>query len=122
MTSPVQAIALANQASGRLADIRIIAACAAGLLTLSASPVRAHDAPTGWSYPFACCSGYDCRAVSAKAISEKPEGYVINGTGEMVAMDDTRLRKSPDGDYHWCSVAGLDDSRTICLFVPPNAF
>jgi hypothetical protein len=88
----------------------------------------AHDAkptaarPQGWSYPFACCSGYDCRAVSSKQISERPEGYVIKGTGEVVAYSDARLKNSPDGEYHWCSVAGADDSRTICLFVPPRSY
>lgn len=91
-------------------------------------PAAAHDAkptaakPRGWSYPFACCSGYDCREVSSKQISERPEGYVIRGTGEVVAYSDGRLKDSPDGEYHWCSVAGADDSRTICLFVPPRSY
>ena len=93
-----------------------------------AGSAAAHDAkptaarPQGWSYPYSCCSGYDCREVSSKAISERPEGYVIRGTGEVVAYSDTRLKNSPDGEYHWCSVAGLDDTRTICLFVPPHSF
>ena len=88
----------------------------------------AHDAkptaarPQGWSYPFSCCSGYDCREVSSKQVSERPEGYVIQGTGEVVAYSDARLKDSPDGEYHWCSVAGADDSRTICLFVPPRSY
>ncbi len=88
----------------------------------------AHDAmptaaqPDGWSYPFACCSGYDCREVSNKAISERPEGYVINGTGEVVGYADARIKQSPDGEFHWCSVAGSNDGRTICLFVPPRGF
>jgi len=97
---------------------------AAGTPVLAA----AHDAkptaarPQGWSYPFACCSGIDCREVSSKQISERPEGYVIRGTGEVVAYSDARLKNSPDGEYHWCSVAGADDSRTICLFVPPRSY
>lgn len=88
----------------------------------------AHDAlptaakPQGWSYPFYCCSGYDCRAVPQTAISERPEGYVIKGTGEVVTYRDTRLKVSPDGEYHWCSVAGANNSKTICLFVPPRAY
>jgi hypothetical protein len=85
-------------------------------------PASAHDALRGWSYPYACCSGYDCREVASKAIKERPEGYVIKGTGEVVAYNDKRLRISPDGGYHWCSVAGANDSRTICLFVPPRSF
>jgi hypothetical protein len=52
-----------------------------------ARPVSAHEAlltaakPLGWSYPHSCCSGIDCRQVSEQAINERPEGYVINGTG-----------------------------------------
>ncbi|RLP25389.1 hypothetical protein D8676_13260 [Mesorhizobium sp. YM1C-6-2] len=101
---------------------------AAILATGMSSLALAHDAkptaarPQGWSYPFSCCSGYDCREVSSKAISERPEGYVIKGTGEVVAYSDGRLKDSPDGEYHWCSVAGADDSRTICLFVPPRSY
>lgn len=82
----------------------------------------AHDAPTGWRYPFSCCSGFDCRPVDAKAISERPEGYVIQNTGEVVRYSDARLKNSPDGEFHWCSVAGAQDSRTICLFVPPRSY
>ena len=85
-------------------------------------PAPAHDAPTGWSYPFKCCSGVDCRPVSEKSISERPEGYVIQSSGEVVAYQDTRVKDSPDGEYHWCSLQGADDSRTICLFVPPKAY
>lgn len=89
---------------------------------------HSHDAeptaakPQGWSYPFSCCSGYDCREVSSKAIGERPEGYVIKGTGEVIAYSDPRIKDSPDGATHWCSVAGADNSRTICLFVPPRSY
>lgn len=91
-------------------------------------PARAHDAlptvhkPLGWSYPHSCCSGIDCRQVSEQAISEGAEGYVINTTGEVVAYKDSRVKNSPDGVYHWCSVAGANDSKTICLFVPPKGY
>ncbi|PSM18526.1 hypothetical protein [Nitratireductor sp. StC3] len=74
----------------------------------------AHD----W-YPFACCSNFDCRAVGA--VKERPEGYVVP-SGEVVPMTDKRVRHSPDGLFHWCTVAGKDDGKTICLFVPPRAF
>ena len=107
----------------------LISGFAAAILAVGMpGPAAAHDAkptaarPQGWSYPFSCCSGYDCREVSSKAISEKPEGYVIKGTGEIVAYSDGRLKNSPDGEYHWCSVAGADDSRSICLFVPPRSY
>lgn len=101
---------------------------AAAFPAFLALPAAAHEAmptaaqPNGWTYPFACCSGYDCREVSDKAISERPEGYVIKGTGEVVGYADARVRQSPDGEYHWCSVAGSNEGRTICLFVPPRGF
>lgn len=97
-------------------------------VVMSAAVAAAHDAkptaakPSGWSYPFSCCSGYDCREVPQAAISERPDGYVIRGTGEVVAYSDARLKDSPDGEYHWCSVAGANDGRTICLFVPPRSY
>ena len=104
-------------------------AIAASLLLLPTSlPVVAHDAiptaamPQGWSYPFSCCSGIDCREVSSKAISEKPDGYVIAGTGELVSYSDKRVKESPDGEFHWCSIDGKADTKTICLFVPPRAY
>ena len=98
------------------------------LLVLTISYAFSHEAeptaaqPQGWSYPFSCCASYDCREVPDTAIGERPEGYVIKKTGEVLAYSDARLRDSPDGVYHWCSVAGADDSRTICLFVPPRGF
>ena len=103
--------------------LRLLAA-AIPCLTASVAglPARAHEAPKGWNYPYSCCSGYDCREVSSKAIGEGPKGYVIKGTGEVVSYSDARLKNSPDGEYHWCSVAGADDTRTICLFVPPHSF
>lgn len=83
---------------------------------------KAHDAPSGWSYPFSCCSNQDCRPVASKAVSEKPQGYMINVTGEVVPYADKRIRISPDGEFHWCSVAGEEKSRTLCLFVPPHSY
>lgn len=112
----------------RMSQVLIIPTLVCILTAGAFAPAVAHDAkptaarPLGWSYPFSCCSGYDCRAVSSQQIGERPEGYVIEGTGEVLAYSDARLKDSPDGEYHWCSVAGADDSRTICLFVPPRSF
>lgn len=104
----------------------------AGAAALSATflifPAAAHDAiptavkPQGWSYPLACCSGYDCRKVSQSEIRERPEGYVIASTGEVIPMTDGKVKMSPDGEFHWCSRGGRDDGDTICLFVPPRGF
>lgn len=91
-------------------------------LSFISVPAPAHQAKSGWAYPYACCSNKDCREIPADLVSERPEGYVLEPTGEVVGYSDHRVRQSPDGVYHWCSVAGKDNSRTICLFVPPRLF
>ena len=102
--------------------LRRSGAALAFMLPLSGLPAAAHDATTGWAYPLAGCSGIDCREVSAEAIIEGPEGYVIKVTGEVIPMTSRKVRDSPDGVFHWCSVKGKPDGATICLFVPPRAF
>ena len=109
--------------------LRLAAAVVVGAwVLLVASEARTHDAlataaqPQGWSYPFSCCSGYDCREVAYNAIGERPEGYLIKGTGEVITYTDSRIKNSPDGVFHWCSAAGASDGHTICLFVPPRGF
>lgn len=105
-----------------------VAAWAVLTLLVFALKAEAHDAlptaskPLGWSYPFSCCAGYDCRTVPATAIIEGARGYEIRRTGELIDMSDTRIKDSPDGEFHWCSVAGAEDGKTICLFVPPRGF
>lgn len=113
------------QPAGRL----LCSLSATGALALLASPAFAHDAvptaarPLGWSYPFACCANYDCRATHTGEVLERPEGYVIAGTGEVVPMTDRRVKDSPDGQFHWCAhQSGLDAGHTICLFVPPRSY
>ena len=104
-------------------EIRGLSACAALLASALAIPADAHEAPSGWRYPWECCSKMDCQMVAAQAISERPTGYVINRTGEVVAYADKRIRNSPDGEYHWCAhQSGRSAGETICLFVPPKGF
>lgn len=97
-------------------------------LLLASSATMAHDAtptaakPNGWKYPFSCCSDYDCREVPQTKVMERPEGYVIASTGEVIPYSDKRIKDSPDGVTHWCSKGGADDGKTICLFVPPKGY
>lgn len=96
---------------------------ALSLPLFAALPALGHDSVKGWAYPYSCCANHDCKEMSTRAISEKPEGYVVNDTGEVVAYADRRIRESPDGLFHWCAhQAGIDAGRTICLFVPPRAY
>jgi hypothetical protein len=108
------------------AFVALAALVPVSILSLPASAheaVNASGQPTGWKYPWACCSNMDCKMLESKAVSERPEGYVIQDTGEVVAYADKRVKDSPDGEYHWCAhQAGLDAGHTICLFVPPKGF
>lgn len=104
----------------------LVVMLAAGVLLFAVVFASSHEAttvsgrPLGWSYPFSCCSGYDCRPV--EDVKETATGYVVR-TGEVIAYQgDVRLKDSPDGMFHWCSVAGAEDGRTICLYAPPRGF
>jgi hypothetical protein len=104
-----------------------IAAFLLFLTPWTAVPAGAHEAPMGWTYPLSCCSNYDCKQVTgghaSGEVREAPGGYVIAGTGEVVPYQDKRIRRSPDGAFHWCAhQAGVDAGRTICLFVPDRGF
>lgn len=104
-----------------------------GFLVLTwAVTARAHEAtntagqPLGWVYPWSCCSQMDCRPVSSPPngdVEERPEGYVIRSTGEVIPYADKRVKDSPDGTFHVCAhQAGIDAGHVICLFVPPRGF
>jgi len=125
MSAAIVRSARAVQPAGRL----LFSLFVIGAIAVLTAPALAHDAkptaakPQGWSYPFACCANYDCRTTHTGEVLEKPEGYVIAGTGEVVPMSDKRVKDSPDGDFHWCAhQAGLDAGKTICLFVPPRSY
>jgi hypothetical protein len=111
-----------------ISKIRPVSRPIAGLLSIAtavvgmATAAEAHKAPAGWTYPQYCCSNQDCREVSHDAIRERPEGYVVAQTGEVLPYSDSRLKDSPDGEFHWCSAGGADAGRTICLFVPPRSY
>lgn len=94
------------------------------LISVAACPtsVGAHDAPSGWAYDASCCSSIDCREISSSNLTEGPTGYLIAISNETVPYGDKRIKDSPDGHVHWCTVNGRDDARTICLYVPPRSY
>lgn len=81
------------------------------------TPARSHD----W-YPVECCSGQDCRPVSAASVRAGPQGYVLQSSGETVGYGDARIRVSPGEHFHWCNAGGTTRGHTICLFVPQQMF
>lgn len=93
-------------------------------LFLSPIPAMAHDAPSGWSYPPECCSTTDCREIASSAVKEVWNGYLItlSTKQEVVPYGSYKIRNSPDGMFHWCTLGGGNDGNTLCLFVPPRSF
>lgn len=94
----------------------------AAIAALNPGQAQAHDAASGWTYPYECCSDQDCRPIAESAVREGHDGYLIHSSGEVVVYSDARVRRSPDGVWHWCSNGGRANGRTICLFVPPKLF
>lgn len=97
--------------------ILIVFTALAAVMALSLQ-ARAHEAPSGWSYPHSCCHNQDCREVAPGFVEERPEGYVIVQTGEVIPMTHRKVRVSPDGKWHWCSTMGEPNGQTICLYAP----
>lgn len=78
----------------------------------------AHEAPSGWAYDAACCSGRDCRPVTPGEVTAGPRGFEVAPTGEIIPYGDRKLRPSGDGTTHRCMVGGNATSPTICIYVP----
>lgn len=88
------------------------------ILAWSVTFALAHQAPSGWFYPYICCSNMDCREVPPGFIRETPMGFQISTTGELIPYNDKKVHNSPDGKWHWCSRSGQDTTPTICIFAP----
>jgi hypothetical protein len=81
-------------------------------------PARAHEAPSGQSYSFSCCSDKDCAPLPEGAVQTVPGGYSVEG--EFIANNDERLRPSTDGGYHICRYSPQRiGSKIRCLYTPP---
>lgn len=111
------------------------------LLTLLAaltigSAALSHDAPSGWAYSAACCSGYDCAEVKLATVKPTPEGWQITlepgdhpmidaSFTELVPYKDKRIKESGDEMFHACIVAyrrgtpQASPPKLRCLYVPP---
>jgi hypothetical protein len=95
---------------------------AAALVAAMAVKGWAHQAPTGWAYPFECCAGIDCAEIPANAVKETPDGYRVTlspGEHPMVkapfaaVVPYASARSAPDGAYHICLSAQL---KVLCFF------
>lgn len=107
----------------------VVLAIAGAFFVLLLGIAMAHEAedvngqPLGWLYGYECCSGVDCSVSGDKAISEIPEGYRIELTGEVIPYGDKRIKQSRDEFFHRCTPGGIATApRSICLYVPDRGF
>jgi hypothetical protein len=108
-----------------LAASRTVAA-AALLFVLPIPLGQAHEAASGWSYPWECCSATDCWEVGTGG----PEPDPVPSPGGWKLADGTVVpfhlaRASPDGRFHLCRKGGQPTGAVIrpherpaCLWVP----
>ena len=98
------------------------------MLSVAASGPRAHQAASGWDYPFECCSGADCAQIGADAVQESQPGFVVTimpGGHPMwpserreplvLSIPYQKARLSPDGRWHLCI---NDAGELLCFFSP----
>lgn len=99
----------------------------AAVTFMLSQPARGHDAPSGWSYDLACCSGTDCAPIDSDHVSLSAEGYTVTvapGDHPLITVpttyffpfEDTRVRFAPDGMYHLC-VSAITQTG-LCLYSP----
>lgn len=100
------------------------------MLAPGAMEACAHEAPSGWEYPFACCSGVDCARIDASAVRASPPGFVVTvapGRHPMwpaqrrepliLEIPYEKARHSPDGLWHLC----IDEAGQLLCFFSPDA-
>jgi len=98
------------------------------MLAAGTTHTRAHQAPTGWDYPFECCSEADCAPIDASAVREIRTGFVVTiapGRHPMwpterreplvLEIPHQNTRQSPDGFWHLCI---NDAGELLCFFAP----
>lgn len=109
-----------------------------GMWLLTTAIAGAHEAPSGWRYPYNCCHDNDCAQIPDAAVERTATHYVVRLTPadhpmltrsmswHVMATSD-QLRDSEDGHYHACisgeapdgyQMSGPAEHRLICLFVP----
>lgn len=86
---------------------------------LSTASAAAHDAPSGWSYGFECCSSMDCFEEQDQNVELASGGFRIKSTGELIPYTDKRVKMSKDAKYHRCTRLGDPKMpKSICIYVP----
>lgn len=99
-------------------------------LAVGADAARAHQAPSGWTYEYACCGMHDCAPIRPEQVRTTRGGYVVtvpSGSHPQIGPDHPTItvtipyngvKPSQDGDYHLCLAAS--DKRVLCFYAPPG--
>ena len=88
---------------------------ALGLLLIAAAigTARGHS-----FYDLDCCHDRDCAPVADGAVVEDAAGFLVVATGQRVDRGSPKVRLSPDGRWHLCTLGGVPDGAILCLYVP----
>lgn len=109
--------------------MRPLALIAMALVLMSgARDTRAHQAQSGWDYPFECCSGADCAQLDPRAVKANPSGFIVlvapgqhpvwpmeRRKSLVLEIPYRKARLSPDGKWHLCI---NDAGDMLCFFAP----
>lgn len=83
-------------------------------------PAKAHDAPSGWTYPIECCDDRDCERIDTADVTVSDGFYIWRD--RRIAFDSPSVRNSPDEYFHGCEAGhwGDEGGKKIltCFFVP----
>lgn len=104
---------------------------AALCLAVLATAALSHE----WYDPV-CCNERDCRPIDSSQVQLTPDGWVVtfDGQKQLVPYGKQHPEKSPDGQYHICTMTPggkptlrtrppmppYSTDRRFCLHVPPQ--
>lgn len=88
-------------------------AAALAVLLIGIAVASAHS-----FYDWDCCSDRDCGPVAEGTVVETQGGYRVLLTGQFIDRDSPKVRMSPDGRWHLCTLGGNPGGAVLCLYVP----
>jgi hypothetical protein len=90
-----------------------VLAAALGILLIGVVLASAHS-----FYDWDCCSDRDCQPVAEGMVAEESGGYRVLLTNQFIDRNSPKVRMSPDGRWHVCTLGGNLGGSVLCLYVP----
>lgn len=90
------------------------------LASYALRPAAGHEAITGWPYATDCCNGRDCTHAHTGDVIRAPGGWVVTNTGEFIADENPKIRRSQDWMIHVCQRPDPETGalQTLCIYIP----